>query len=131
MQSLEKISRPMILAPLIGIVINLAAAPTRVRGLQHDIVRALAAADATAGSSANFDYLLEFNWGDAFKGDPSLHHVAELKSFVRRYKQVRESQESLTSFFFSLLCFFKLGDASEVVAKLCEWTNSSHSGWLV
>jgi Kip1 ubiquitination-promoting complex protein 1 len=108
MQSLEKISRPMILAPLIGIVINLAAAPLRYPGLQHDIVRALASADASAGSSANFDYLLDFNWSDSFKGDPSLHRVAELKSFVRRYKQVR-AWAALAPALFSSLYFVSDG----------------------
>nr|AFN42812.1 E3 ubiquitin protein ligase-like protein [Marsilea vestita] len=101
-QSLEKINRAMILAPLVGIILNLFAAKENTRA-RHDVAQAILNVDVSSVATRNFDYLLQFNWGIAFKGDPSLVRLPYLKEFVRQLKtealvvREREIKEALTS----------------------------------
>ncbi|BBN14829.1 Kip1 ubiquitination-promoting complex protein 1 [Marchantia polymorpha subsp. ruderalis] len=84
-QSLEKINRSMILAPIVGIVLNLSVATSSTNhGLVYDLAQVIANVDYSASMINDFEYLLEFNWNAAFKGDPSLKKLPELKNFVTR-----------------------------------------------
>lgn len=62
-QSLEKIDRAKMLAPLVGIVLNLknaSLAPSH--GVTYDMATVLAGVDISAAVVANFQYLLDYSW---------------------------------------------------------------------
>ena len=62
-QSLEKINRAMILAPLVGIVLNLrSASSAHGHGMAYDMASVLASVDVSAAVIANFQYLVEYSW---------------------------------------------------------------------
>jgi hypothetical protein len=62
-QSVEKINRAMILAPLVGIVLNLRnASSPQCRGMVYDMATVLAGVDVSAAVIANFQYLVEYSW---------------------------------------------------------------------
>lgn len=85
-QSLEKINRAMILAPLVGIILNLSAAKESVQYVRHDVAKVILSVDVSSVATRNFEYLVEFSWGTAFKGDPSLGRLPDLKDFLRQLK---------------------------------------------
>lgn len=62
-QSLEKVNRGMILAPLVGIILNLldATADPGFRA-QNDIVGVFSSMDCPDTIHCGFQYLLEYNW---------------------------------------------------------------------
>lgn len=78
----EKLNKSAILGPIAGTVINLASKEDS--STKWDIVRALAHVDSSAQCVSNFVYLVNYNWAKAFKGDPSLVRLPELKAFVKR-----------------------------------------------
>ncbi|CAM6100145.1 unnamed protein product [Calypogeia fissa] len=85
--SLDKCNRSMILAPIVGIVLNLSAATASPNhGLVYDIAHVIANVDYSPLVISNFQYLLDYNWAASFKGDPSVRRLPELKSFVKRLK---------------------------------------------
>ncbi|KAL3692194.1 hypothetical protein R1sor_005845 [Riccia sorocarpa] len=85
-QSLEKVNRSMILAPIVGIVLNLSVATSSWNQGRYDLAQVIANVDYSTSMINDFEYLLEFNWAGAFKGDPSLRKLPELKIFVKRLK---------------------------------------------
>lgn len=101
-QSLEKINRAMILAPLVGIILNLAAAKASAHHMRHDVAQAIINVDVSSVATRNFEYLIEFSWATAFKGDPSLARLPELKEFLEKLKAetsaVRQRQLEEDSF---------------------------------
>lgn len=104
-QTPEKVNRGMILAPLVGIIINLldASLVTDSRE-QNDIVGIFASMDCADTLISGFQYLLEFNWAGTFKGDVHLTKLRQLEDFsshlisrtVKRvsYKEETESDEN-------------------------------------
>lgn len=62
-QSLEKVNRGMILAPLVGIIVNLldASAESELKE-QNDVVSVFASMDCPETMHYGFQYLLEYNW---------------------------------------------------------------------
>eukprot|EP01018_Ginkgo_biloba_P039209 Gb_19146 [translate_table: standard] len=92
-QSLEKRNRAMILAPLVGIILNLADATACSNHLmQNDLLHAFANMDCSTAFHTNFQYLLEYNWVGIFKGDPSLARLVDLKRFVENLRVKSEAQ---------------------------------------
>eukprot|EP00252_Welwitschia_mirabilis_P021316 TRINITY_DN5440_c0_g1_i1.p1 TRINITY_DN5440_c0_g1~~TRINITY_DN5440_c0_g1_i1.p1 ORF type:complete len:1320 (-),score=231.72 TRINITY_DN5440_c0_g1_i1:184-4143(-) len=93
-QSLEKVNRAMILAPVVGMILNLskkeAASPQK---LQNSLLQALTCMNSLTTIRLNLQYLLEFNWVGFFKGDPSLVRLWELKSFLQKLNTL--SQEDV------------------------------------
>ncbi|CAH1436824.1 unnamed protein product [Lactuca virosa] len=75
-QTPEKVNRGMILAPLVGIILNLLDASLVNSREQNDIVGIFASMDCADTLISGFQYLLEFNWAGSFKGDL---HVAKAK----------------------------------------------------
>ncbi|KAG0631920.1 hypothetical protein M758_1G290200 [Ceratodon purpureus] len=62
-QSLEKINRAMILAPLVGIVLNLRnASSPQCHGVEYVMATVLAGVDVSAAVISNFQYLVDYNW---------------------------------------------------------------------
>jgi Kip1 ubiquitination-promoting complex protein 1 len=62
-QSQEKVNRAMILAPLVGIVLNLRNA-TMVpnHGMTYDLAHAIVSVDISAAVISNFQYLINYSW---------------------------------------------------------------------
>eukprot|EP00249_Psilotum_nudum_P024720 c29275_g1_i2 orf=485-4546(+) len=88
-QSPEKMNRAMILAPLVGIILNLFAAQISPNlRTRHDLAETIANVDVSSAAIANFHYLLEYNWASAFKGDPSLPRLCQLRDFIQKLKAV-------------------------------------------
>ncbi|KAK9071573.1 hypothetical protein SSX86_008001 [Deinandra increscens subsp. villosa] len=81
-QTPEKVNRGMILAPLVGIILNLLDA-SRVTDSreQNDILGIFASMDCADTLISGFQYLLEFNWAGTFKGDVHLTKLRLLEDF--------------------------------------------------
>jgi Kip1 ubiquitination-promoting complex protein 1 len=62
-QSQEKVNRAMILAPLVGIVLNLRNATTVPNhGMTYDLAHAIVSVDISAAVISNFQYLINYSW---------------------------------------------------------------------
>jgi Kip1 ubiquitination-promoting complex protein 1 len=86
-QSLDKVHRAMILAPLVGIVLNLRSSMSVPNhGMTYDLAHAIVSMDRSAAVISNFQYLTSYSWDVIFKGDPSVRRVEELKAFVSKLK---------------------------------------------
>ncbi|XP_071735461.1 E3 ubiquitin-protein ligase RKP [Rutidosis leptorrhynchoides] len=81
-QAPEKVNRGMILAPLVGIILNLLDASLVADSReQNDIVSIFASMDCADTLISGFQYLLEFNWAGTFKGDVHLTRLSQLEDF--------------------------------------------------
>eukprot|EP00250_Pteridium_aquilinum_P015144 c22406_g1_i1 orf=516-4535(+) len=124
-QSLEKINRAMILAPLVGIILNLSAAKESVQYARHDVAQAILNVDVSSVATGNFEYLVEFSWGTAFKGDPSLARLPDLKDFLRQLKieasavKQRELEEDSVATVFDYEHGNTTGDEKEDICSIC------------
>ncbi|GKV25291.1 hypothetical protein SLEP1_g34750 [Rubroshorea leprosula] len=81
-QSSEKVNRGMILAPLVGIIVNLLDA--RLEGEckgQNDVIGVFASMDCPDTVHYGFQYLLDYNWAASFRGDAYLAELMQLKNF--------------------------------------------------
>ncbi|KAJ7546266.1 hypothetical protein O6H91_08G032800 [Diphasiastrum complanatum] len=91
-QSLEKINRATILAPIIGIVLNLAAVTaSSSHHMEHDVARALASIDISSVVTTNFQYLLDCNWVHALKHQRCLLLVHLLVSTLSNISPIHGS----------------------------------------
>eukprot|EP00262_Sarcandra_glabra_P006517 TRINITY_DN18852_c0_g1_i1.p1 TRINITY_DN18852_c0_g1~~TRINITY_DN18852_c0_g1_i1.p1 ORF type:complete len:1277 (+),score=188.71 TRINITY_DN18852_c0_g1_i1:281-4111(+) len=91
-QSLEKINRAMILAPLVGIILNLvdsSSVPEKVE--QNDVIGVFASMDCPAIVHYGFQYLLNYNWGGVLRGDPSLARLSQLEKFASSLRSRTEA----------------------------------------
>eukprot|EP00898_Chlorokybus_atmophyticus_P004629 jgi/Chlat1/5167/Chrsp33S05151 len=91
MQQLEKINRAHVLAPIAGILLNLQAAEVSgEKPGKRSILDSLAAIESSY-SMANFEYLLSFNWIEAFPEDQTIQaSLGELQTFVARLRDRTE-----------------------------------------
>ncbi|XP_021887448.1 LOW QUALITY PROTEIN: E3 ubiquitin-protein ligase RKP [Carica papaya] len=82
-QSIEKMNRGMILAPLVGIILNLldASAELEYRD-QNDVVDVFASMDCPDTVHCGFHYLLEYNWAASFRGDACFAKLGQLENFL-------------------------------------------------
>ncbi|XP_072990880.1 E3 ubiquitin-protein ligase RKP [Typha latifolia] len=78
----EKANRTMILAPLVGIILNLmeASADSGQEEL-NDVIAVFASMDCPATIHYGFEYLLGYNWNNVLRGDASLARLAQLGEF--------------------------------------------------
>lgn len=82
-QSLEKINRGMILAPLVGIIVNLLEAGTKVESSeQNDMIEVLARMDCPETVLFGLQYMLEFNWDAFSKGNDHFAKLRQLEVFL-------------------------------------------------
>uniref|UniRef100_A0A7I4BXX7 RING-type E3 ubiquitin transferase n=1 Tax=Physcomitrium patens TaxID=3218 RepID=A0A7I4BXX7_PHYPA len=96
-QSPEKINRAMILAPLVGIILNLRnATSTPNHVMAYDVATVLAGLDVSAAVIAKFQYLIDYSWM-AFKGDISISRISDLKQFVSKLKLESKAARKQTS----------------------------------
>lgn len=78
----EKTNRTTILAPLVGIILNLMdASSDRVQGDLNDIIGVFASMDCPTTVHCGIQYLLGYNWSGVLKGDASLAKLAQLEEF--------------------------------------------------
>ncbi len=62
-QSLDMVHRAMILAPLVGIVLNLRSAMSVPNhGMTYDLAHAIVSMDQSAAVISNFQYLISYSW---------------------------------------------------------------------
>ncbi|KAL2907157.1 E3 ubiquitin-protein ligase RKP [Bienertia sinuspersici] len=82
-QSSEKINRGMILAPLVGIIVNLMEASTEVESNeQNDVIEVLTRMDCPETVLFGLQYMLEFNWAGFFKGNIHFAKLRQLEDFL-------------------------------------------------
>ncbi|XP_010526636.1 PREDICTED: E3 ubiquitin-protein ligase RKP [Tarenaya hassleriana] len=82
-KSSEKVDRGVILAPLVGIVLNLLDAAEDAKcGKQHDVVSVFASMDCPDTVFYGFQYLLEYNWDGCIAGDAYLRKLGQLENFM-------------------------------------------------
>ncbi|KAF8405941.1 hypothetical protein HHK36_008019 [Tetracentron sinense] len=94
-QSVEKINRDMILAPLVGIILNLLDAPVETEYReQNDVVEVFASMEYAATVHYGFQYLLEYNWAGSLRGDASLTRLKQLEKFSNIFRSRTESREA-------------------------------------
>lgn len=78
----EKTNRSMIMAPLVGIILNLMAATVESKhGEIIDIFEVFASMDCPLTAHCGFQYLLGYNWGNVLRGEDSLARLAQLEEF--------------------------------------------------
>lgn len=62
-QSLEKVNRGMVLAPLVGIILNLIKAGEQMECREHnDVVSIFASMGCLDSFNCRFQYLLDYDW---------------------------------------------------------------------
>ncbi|KAE7998172.1 hypothetical protein FH972_002743 [Carpinus fangiana] len=91
--SLEKVNRGMILAPLVGIILNLldASSGTECRE-RNDVVGIFASMDCPKTVHYGFQYLLDYNWAGSFRGDAYVGKLGQLEKFASILISRTESQ---------------------------------------
>nr|XP_023881982.1 E3 ubiquitin-protein ligase RKP-like [Quercus suber] len=91
--SLEKVNRGMILAPLVGIILNLFDASSGAECREHnDVVGVFASMDCPKTVHCGFQYLLNYNWAGSFRGDAYLGKLGRLEKFASIIISRTESQ---------------------------------------
>ncbi|XP_022741612.1 E3 ubiquitin-protein ligase RKP isoform X2 [Durio zibethinus] len=81
--SLEKVNRGMILAPLVGIIVNLldASVESELKE-QNDVVGVFASMDCPQTMYYGFRYLLEYNWATTVRGEAYVPKLCQLENFL-------------------------------------------------
>ncbi|KAI4345187.1 hypothetical protein L6164_012334 [Bauhinia variegata] len=82
-QSSEKVNRGMILAPLVGIILNLLDA-SNVAEVQecNDLLEVFASMDCPDIVNCGFQYLLDYNWDGPLRGNAFVTKYEQLESFL-------------------------------------------------
>ncbi|XP_008810251.2 E3 ubiquitin-protein ligase RKP isoform X1 [Phoenix dactylifera] len=95
-QHQEKSSRTMILAPLVGIILNLmdASADSGNQEL-NDVVAVFANMDCPATVRFGFQYLLSYDWSNILQGDASLAKLAQLEEFLNYLRSRTEALDGI------------------------------------
>ncbi|KAJ8765528.1 hypothetical protein K2173_014650 [Erythroxylum novogranatense] len=82
-QSMEKVNRAMILAPLVGIMINLLDESIEMEsGQKNDVLDVFTSMDCPDTVHSGFQYLLEYNWAGSSSGDAYLGKLGQLENFL-------------------------------------------------
>lgn len=99
-QSPEKINRGMILAPLVGIIVNLVEASTEFESSeQNDLIEVFAKMDCPETVVFGLQYMLEFNWAGFSKGKVHFAKLRQLEDFLTLLISRMASQDSEISTF--------------------------------
>ncbi|BBH05621.1 protein related to KPC1 [Prunus dulcis] len=95
-QSLEKVNRGMILAPLFGIILNLLNASEQMECMEHnDVVSIFASMGCLDSFHCRFQYLLDYNWAGTFRGDAYLVKLAQLENFLSLLSQSQSEENTI------------------------------------
>ncbi|GAV71431.1 SPRY domain-containing protein [Cephalotus follicularis] len=92
-QSLEKVNRCMILAPLVGIILNLLDASVEAEYRDLDVVGVFASMDCPNTVHCGFQYLLDYNWAGFVRGDAHLAKLGQLENFLNLLVCRTDSEE--------------------------------------
>uniref|UniRef100_A0A0A9GDP5 RING-type E3 ubiquitin transferase n=1 Tax=Arundo donax TaxID=35708 RepID=A0A0A9GDP5_ARUDO len=93
-QHQEKTNRTMILAPLVGIILNLMeCSSTSEHRELNDVIAVFASMDCPATIHFGLQYLLSYNWSNVLRGDTSLAKLAQLEEFSRYFQRITMSVE--------------------------------------
>lgn len=88
----EKTNRTMILAPLVGIILNLMDAGAVAENKElNNIIAVFASMDCPATVYCGFRYLLGYNWGNVLRGDAAHAKLAQLKEFSECLMSITEA----------------------------------------
>ncbi|TVU37762.1 hypothetical protein EJB05_11096 [Eragrostis curvula] len=88
-QQLEKTNRTMILAPLVGIILNLMeCSSTSEHRELNDVMAVFASMDCPATIHFGLQYLLSYNWSNVLRGDASLAKLAQLEEFSHYFRRI-------------------------------------------
>eukprot|EP00245_Coleochaete_scutata_P018512 TRINITY_DN967_c1_g2_i1.p1 TRINITY_DN967_c1_g2~~TRINITY_DN967_c1_g2_i1.p1 ORF type:complete len:984 (+),score=172.68 TRINITY_DN967_c1_g2_i1:39-2954(+) len=118
--SFEKINRAAMLAPVVGIILDLTAATALPgHGHTHDLASALAAVDPSYNAMASFEFLLTYNWVEAFWNDPSLRRLPELSVFLTRLKSKAQDVHRRTAEDIKLRSLMAVEHLHEVCSICC------------
>ncbi|XP_050369732.1 E3 ubiquitin-protein ligase RKP [Argentina anserina] len=97
-QSLEKVNRGMVLAPLVGIILNLIDASEQMDCKEHnDVVSIFASMGCLDSFNCRFQYLLDYNWAGTLRGDSHLGKLTQLENFLNLILLRSQSQENKIS----------------------------------
>ncbi|KAG7637012.1 E3 ubiquitin-protein ligase RKP [Arabidopsis thaliana] len=94
-QPSEKVSRGILLAPLVGIILNLLEASEDSKPKQqHDVIGLFASMDCPDTVYYGFQYLLEYNWDGCVSGDDAyVKKLGQLENFLSHLINRASSQE--------------------------------------
>ncbi|KAI3842213.1 hypothetical protein MKW98_026003 [Papaver atlanticum] len=94
-QSIEKTNRGMILAPLVGIILNLLDAGASADHVEtNNVVSVFASMDCPVTVDCGFQYLLDFNWAGFLRaGDTSIVRLDQLEDFLCLLRSKPEATE--------------------------------------
>ncbi|XP_022132552.1 E3 ubiquitin-protein ligase RKP isoform X2 [Momordica charantia] len=82
-QSLEKVNRGMILAPLVGIILNLWDASAELKNKEYnDVVGIFASMECLNTVNCGLRLLLDYNWAGSFRGDGYVAKLERLENFL-------------------------------------------------
>jgi Kip1 ubiquitination-promoting complex protein 1 len=88
-QQLEKTNRTMILAPLVGIILNLMECSNKTEHRElHDVMEVFASMDCPATIHFGLQYLLSYNWSNVLRGDASVAKLARLEEFSQYFRHI-------------------------------------------
>ncbi|XP_057972414.1 E3 ubiquitin-protein ligase RKP [Malania oleifera] len=92
-QSSEKVNRALILAPVVGIILNLLDAGVVTQCTErNDVVGVFASMDCPDTVHCGFQYLLKYNWAGSFSGDACPGKLRQLEEFSSLLISRNESQ---------------------------------------
>ncbi|KAG2646950.1 E3 ubiquitin-protein ligase RKP-like [Panicum virgatum] len=88
-QHQDKTNRTMILAPLVGIILNLMeCSSTSEHRELNDVIAVFASMDCPATIHFGLQYLLSYNWSNVLRGDASLAKLAQLEEFSHYFRRI-------------------------------------------
>ncbi|RCV14083.1 hypothetical protein SETIT_2G398600v2 [Setaria italica] len=88
-QHQEKTNRTMILAPLVGIILNLMeCSSTSEHRELNDVIAVFASMDCPTTIHFGLQYLLSYNWSNVLRGDASLAKLAQLEEFSHYFRRI-------------------------------------------
>ncbi|KAL5198175.1 hypothetical protein ABZP36_001687 [Zizania latifolia] len=91
-QHQEKTNRTMILAPLVGIILNLMEhSSTSGHKELNDVVAVFTSMDCPATIHFGLQYLLSYNWSNVLRGDASLAKLVQLEEFSHYFRRMTAS----------------------------------------
>uniref|UniRef100_I1QCE7 RING-type E3 ubiquitin transferase n=2 Tax=Oryza glaberrima TaxID=4538 RepID=I1QCE7_ORYGL len=93
-QHQEKTNCTMILAPLVGIILNLMeSSSTSGHRELNDVITVFTSMDCPATIHFGLQYLLSYNWSNVLRGDASLAKLAQLEEFSHYFMHITMSAD--------------------------------------
>ncbi|KAF7840013.1 E3 ubiquitin-protein ligase RKP [Senna tora] len=119
-QTSEKVNRGMILAPLVGIILNLLDASNMAECQEsNDLVDVFASMDCPDTVHYGFQYLLDYNWDGSYRGSAYAAKYEQLENFlslltcrtVAHHEKIVNAEETDTDDSMCCICYACEADA--------------------